>query len=548
MSKRKLQYRLFAASLTAIISLASVSVHAETSDAPLTQPADARVVDDGWFAPEARTNTKTPPAKITKAFTIPIEGPISPTTYDTIKRKIARCSNNTAELIIFEMDTPGGRSDAMSDIVRLIYEECEDIYTVAYINPKAYSAGAVISLACDEIVVSPTARIGDAMPIMIAGGKLVEIPEKERGKIESAARSELRVSAKRNGYNVALCEAMITITDRIWLIKNSATGELKMIEAAMIETAEWQNKVSGVPGATTQPAGGDDANWQYVRTLDDENELVTLTADEAMYVGIAAHTLADIGELSEHYKIVGRPVLLEDTWSENLVYFLTSPAVAGILLFVGALCIYVEINTPGLGIPGTIAVICFAILFGSRFLIGMAAWWEIGLFFLGLILISVEVFVIPGFGIAGISGILCCVIGLLAILVNNPPDSLPIPRTNLDWTMFTDGVAAMMIGFLLACAAGALIGRFLPKVPFASKLLLEAPVIEPISPASEQAPIHRIHAGDIGTVEGPCRPVGQVRFGMALMDAIAEGQFIEAGTKVRATRIEGNRVVIAPVV
>ncbi len=542
MSKRKLQYRLFAASLTAIISLASVAAYGQADDAPSTQPADARVVDDGWFAPEMRTNTKTLPDKITKAFTIPIEGPISPTTYDTVKRKIARCRNNKAELIVFDMDTPGGRSDAMSDIVRLIYEECEDIYTVAYVNPKAYSAGAVISLACDEIVVSPTARIGDAMPIMIAGGKLVEIPEKERGKIESAARSELRVSAKRNGYNLALCEAMITITHRIWLIKNPATGQLKMVEAD-----EWQSKVSGVPGATTQPAGGSDATWQYVRTLDDENELVTLTADEAMFTGIAAHTFDNISELSEHYKIVGHPTLLEDTWSENLVYFLTSPAIAGILLFVGALCIYVEINTPGLGVPGAIAVICFTILFGSRFLIGMAAWWEIGLFFLGLILISVEVFVIPGFGIAGISGILCCVIGLLAILVNNPPDSLPIPRTNLDWSMFNDGAMALMIGFLLACVAGSLVGRFLPKVPFASKLLLEAPVIEPISPANEQAPIHRIHAGDLGTVEGPCRPVGQVRFGMALMDAIAEGQFIEAGTKVRATRIEGNRVVIRPV-
>ncbi|MCK4275988.1 MAG: hypothetical protein KAX78_05710, partial [Phycisphaerae bacterium] len=176
-------------------------------------PQGARIRPDGWFAPLTQVKKPPLPEPIERAFVIPIEDAITGTMYEAIQRKIIRCRARGAQIIIFKMMTPGGSGAAMRKIVRLIIDELRDIYTVAYVAPEAFSAGAVISLACDEIVVSPTAVIGDAMPIMIGpGGQLVPIPDKERGKIESGIRSEIRVLAKRNGYNVELCEAMITIT------------------------------------------------------------------------------------------------------------------------------------------------------------------------------------------------------------------------------------------------------------------------------------------------------------------------------------------------
>ena len=143
--------------------------------------------------------------------------------------------------------------------------------------------------------------------------------------------------------------------------------------------------------------------------------------------------------LGEHYGLAGEPTVLADTWSERLVTFLTSPAVVAVLFFVGLLCVYVEMHHPGFGVAGTVAILCFAVLFGSRYLVGMAAWWEIALFVVGLVLLGVELFVTPGFGVAGIAGILCCVVALLAMFVPNDPRSLPIPATKLDWSILGRG-------------------------------------------------------------------------------------------------------------
>jgi membrane-bound serine protease (ClpP class) len=475
---------------------------------------------------------------------IPITEPITGKTHDAIRRKIAQAQVERSELIIFEMNTPGGASQAMDRIAQLIMD-VRDIRTVAWVNTDAFSAGAVISLACDEIVMAPTGTIGDAMPIMIGGGQIQEIPEKERGKIESAMRSEIRVLAEQNGYNQALCEAMITITMRIWLIRHEETGELRIVQAG-----DWQRRVRGAPGATANTATTprQDSPWVFVRELDGPDELVTLTAGEAEFVGLTQHIVADLNELRKLYNIAeGAIVTVEDNWSEQLVGFLTSPLVVSILVFVGMMAIYLEINTPGFGVAGGLAIACFAVLFGSRYLVGMAAWWEIALFVVGLILLALEVLVIPGFGIAGIAGIFCCVVGLFGILVNNPPDEIPWPQTNLDWSLFTDGLLALAIGFILAVAAMPIIGRYLPKTPLGHRLILSAPPAEPFNPASDRDAIHRVRIGDEGLVSSTCRPVGEVRIGDDLLDAVAEGVYIAAGTRVTVTRVEGNRVVITPV-
>ena len=520
-----------------------------SSPAVATQPAGApqgaRVTSEGWFAP-VEAQMPAPPLgdEVDVAFVIPIKGPITETTYRAVKRKVVRARAAGAQLVIFELNTPGGESGAMKDLLRLILDELRSVHTVAYVNPEAISAGAVISLACNEIAMSPTAIIGDAMPIMVgAGGQLVPIPKAERGKIESYFRGQVRTLAKQNGYNVELCEAMVTLTMEIWLIRNSRTQELRIVSAD-----DWRSKVAGEPTAepTTAPSAMAAAGngWQYVRTLDGPGELVTLTADEAVFAGIAAHTFPAMHDLQEHYNITVAPQRLADSWSERMVGFLTSPAVAGILMFVGVLCLYVEINSPGFGVPGTIAIIAFAILFGSRFLIDLAQWWEIAIFAVGLILLALEVFVIPGFGVAGVLGIVFMLVGLLATLIPNAPGTFPWPATDMDWSLLSDGTIALVIGFACAVIAAAVVAQYLPKIPIANRLFLRPAEHVEEPPVSESSPMQRIEVGAVGTVESMCRPAGTVRFGDDLLSASSEGQIIEPGTAVRVIRKEGNRLLV----
>ena len=516
---------------------------------PSTLPA-RRETKHGWFAPRVRGRAVPKlPAEVTKAFVIPIrdrETGITPTTYDSIKRKVTQCKGRGAQLVIFDMNTPGGRSDAMSDIVKLITDDLKDVYTVAYVRPEAISAGAIVSLACSEIVMTPDGTIGDAMPIMIVGGKLVPIPKLERGKIESYARSQIRHLAERNGHNRALCEAMITLAREVWLIRHPETREVRLVDP---DAKNWRAKIADAPGAKGDKDSGDKARWEFLDRIDREDELVTLTATEARDIAFVDHLIeapADdpFAGLREHYNIAGAPVVLEDTGLEALVSFLTSPAVTSVLLMAGIFCVYMEMNTPGFGVAGGLAIACFAVMFGSRYLIGLAQWWEIGLFALGLMLLAVEILVIPGFGVAGVAGIFCCIVGLLAMVVPNAPTEFPWPTSELDWSWFSNGLFAIGLGFVLGIIAASVAARFLPKIPVASRLVLAPAAAADDAPVTPGSPMMHIKVGDVGVVSGTCRPVGMVRFGDELFDAVADGTFIEEGARVRVLKREGNRLVV----
>jgi len=531
----------------AIVAAAAVAQGAKAAtSAPAGPPPGARVAPGGWFAPVTRTNTPPElPKEVARVFIIPIHTDISETSYKAIRRKVIRCRSEGAELVIFDMDTPGGRLDWMKKISQTIIDDLSDVYTVAYVNPEAISAGAIIAMACDEIVMSPTGTIGDAMPVRIGPQGYVAIPEKERGKIESYTRAYVRLIAKRNGYNVAMSEAMVTSTMELWVIRSRRTRELRLVEAA-----EWHGKVAGTPAAT-QPAGprprSDKTEWEYVRRFDGPDKPLTLDPLEARFAGLSKHIFATLGDLAGHYGVATAPTVLQDTWSEELVGLLTSMTVTSVLLMAGIFLIYTEVNTPGFGIAGTLAIVCFVVLFGSRYLIGLANWWEIALFVVGLVLIGVEVFVTPGFGVLGTGGVLCCIVSLLAVAIPNAPDKLPIPQVQMDWDLLANGLAALCLGFVGGIVACMLLAKYLPKIPVANRLILAAAESSHAPPAAAASPIHRIEAGAVGTVEGMCRPVGKVRFGDDLCDAMTEGATIEPGATVRVLRKEGNRLIVEEV-
>ncbi len=502
-------------------------------------PAGATLREDGWFAPRTPTiPIPQLPDEVTDAYVIPVRDPITNALADTIGRKVMLCKARGAELVIFDMDTPGGDSRPMKRICDMITEDLAGAYTVAFVNPDAYSAGAIISLACDEIIVTPSTKIGAATPILIDGqGGLVPIPEAERAKFEAPARAEIRLLAEQNGYPIPLCESMITMGIEVWLVRHEQTGELKLVDPA---GEGWRQKVANPPGDEPDPGAG----WRYLRTVDADDEVLVLTGKQAVQIGLANQSFSDLPGVFRHFGLAGEANRLTDTWSETLVRFLTHPVVAGLLFMLGILGAYTEIRSPGFGVPGFVAIVCFALVFGSRYLSGMAEWWEMAVLAIGLVLLILEVAVIPGFGIAGVAGLICILVGLLAIILPNTPGKLPIPRTDLDWEFFTDGLFSLMMGLVLAVIGVAVLSKYLPKIPIANKLILAAAGPYEQTTATEAAPVHGVVAGDIGVVEGMCRPIGKVRFGEALVDAVTEGDSVEPGRRVRVLHRDGNRVVV----
>jgi membrane-bound serine protease (ClpP class) len=211
--------------------------------------------------------------------------------------------------------------------------------------------------------------------------------------------------------------------------------------------------------------------------------------------------------------------------------------------------VYIELNTPGLGLPGLLAVTCIIIIIGSKYLVGMANWVEVAIFAIGIILLAVEVFVIPGFGITGFLGIIFIFAGLFGMLIRNPPGEVPWPKTDFAWDLFLDGLGGLSIGFVGFLCLAYLFARYLPKMYFLRGLMLQPAAAGEQLPPSITTTAPRstgidINVGDIGEVVSPLRPAGQARFAQATVDVVTVGEFLENGTKVRIMEIHGNRIVV----
>jgi membrane-bound serine protease (ClpP class) len=518
---------------------------AATAAQPATNPATtrpgARGTDEGWFAPPVRTSPlPVLPDKVTSAFVIPVREEISEKTYYAIKRKLVRCLASGAQLIVLDMDTPGGGLFDGLNIARTLRTDAKDTRVVCYVRPETISAGTMIALACDQIVMTPVGKMGDCGVVYLLGRPSGLPPD----KIETYVRAEFRQSAEMHGYSDALAQKMVDPNKEAWLIRDKKTRELQYVLAD-----EYSGRVSIAPGLSKVPSNPD-ADWDLLRIVVPAGNLLTLTTPEAVNYGFCAAVVDSprkdpLAGLAEHYNVSGGFEVLEDTFSEELLELFTGMAMTSLLLAGGIVFGYIEFHTPGFGLFGSLSVICLALLLGSRFLTGMAQWWEITLFVLGLVLLGVEVFITPGFGVTGTLGIIFCLVGLLAILVPNAPNKLPWPSSDLDWSVFKRGAAAMAIGLLAAAAAMMMLAKYLPKVPVANWLILKPAAASPAA-MSEAAlePVRSIAVGQIGVVAGICRPAGQVRFGEAIVDAVTEGEYIPAGTKVRVIRNESNRVVV----
>lgn len=494
-----------------------------------------------WFsANPARADEPAQSAAVSRdsrAAIIPIRGAIDPALFYSIKRRTGIALEEGAEYLIYQISTYGGRVDSADDIAKyLIQDVASRGHTVAYIATEAISAGALISVSCKDVIMQENTTIGDAAPITM-GGKLEGV---EREKAESFVRAAFQRAAEANGYPELLLKAMVTVQIEVHRMRNLQTGEYEFFERGNLPTDANQYDVKGV-----QKINGDD-------------ELLTLTASQAHEYGIARAVVDDVNEAlaflaaRDGVQFPGLPIVLEPSWSEHMVSWLSSPAVMGVLVMLAMLGVYIEFSTPGFGLPGIVAVICFAMIVGSKFLVGMANWVEIAILFVGIVLLVIELFVLPGFGVAGILGIVLILVGLFGMLIRNAPDEFPWPRTPADWHSLSTGALSLMLGFIGFVVLAWILSRYLPRMAFMSGLIL-APAV-PGRGAGSQVSMtappenagRQLHVKDVGETVTRLRPAGKARFGEAIVDVVAEGEFLDKGMKVTIIAVQGSRVVVRP--
>jgi membrane-bound serine protease (ClpP class) len=506
-------------------------------------------------------------------YVLPITGEINDLTFRFLERGVEAAREVGAQTVVFDVDTPGGLVSSAIDISTLI-KSMADIHTVAWVNPEAISAGSLISLAANEIVINKRSKIGDCAAIMVGPQGMQSLGETERAKIDSYILAEFRDSAKANNYPIALCETMVTLGPAVYRIRNTETDEQLFvyedqlsqyaIDPADIKRFNIQSRSGKKPDTDEEKDspidGGEEASveqadqpipvsWTIDKLVLKERSLLTMLTDEAVEYGFATAVVETEDELLAHLKLPDAELLRQQpNWSEDLVAWLTSPFVRGILSIILLMALYSEMQAPGLGLAGGVALLAAAILFGAPYLTGLAEAWEIIIVVVGLALLAVEIFFIPGFGVAGISGLLLMFFGLLLTFVPEDPDPGFMPTLPQTWDAVTEGLLTIIISALGATIGMMILARFFGSIPLFRKLILEGQTREMAAGVSAGVGTGLdavgVKVGDVGHTLSDLRPMGRAEFGSAVYDVTTSGGWISSGSRVRVAEVTGSRIVV----
>ena len=461
---------------------------------------------------------------------VDFEGPIGPVPAAYVERQMEAARETGADCLVLRIDSPGGTVHHSMKIADELLDLEDEIHVVAWIPQSAYSGAAMVAMACDEIVMGRSAHFGDAQPGTInAEGGWKEAGE----KLESPLRAKFRAYAQRNGYPVALAEAMVSARLEVLKVEDPA-GNVYYLESEDFRTME--------PEATAFPGVLRRDLRQIGPPVVGKDELLTLTATEARDTGFLKRRFADDrafpkdeDELLEALKAEGAVVdFVKLSFSEVASRILLQ--LAGILSALVAFSLLVLIwQGPGLMtfVGGISLVLVILINVTADQLHG----FPIFLLAVGVLLLAAEVFVIPGFGIAGLLGIAAMGTGFLFLAAGATLGDM-------------SGLEEISVGFGLQFVATILVGmtavftvsRFLPTVGPARKMVLAAPDAPTVNAAEIAPAVAR--TGARGRAASALRPAGSVEIDGQLVDVVSDGSWVRQGAAVEVVSVEGNRVTV----
>lgn len=461
-----------------------------------------------------------------KVRLIKVDGIIDRLQESFLLRQIDRAVAEDSQVIVFEIDSPGGLLVASITLANAIADlETRKIRTIAYVPEQAISGAAIISLGCDEIYMRPGAKIGDAGPIEMRPGQPFErAPE----KILSPLKVALHDLAEKKHRPVAICEAMADRSMKVYQVTHRDSGQVWYMNELEIHAAngEW------IQGGQLRETNGE--------------LLLTANGSRANELKIAESPVNDLDDLKSRIGVAPglKLVPVAKTWVDRLVFTLNHPGMVMLMIVMGVALLYLELHFMT-GILGILSVLCFALFFWSNFMGGTAGWLEVVLFIIGLGCLGLEIFVIPGFGVFGVSGILL----VLASLVMAGHSWTYDLTTNVEELTWQTGQVLLSLGIVFAL--GATVARFLPNVPGFDSMILGPPGTAADEPRLRLQTVPTLESvgngiapGESGTALTMLRPAGKARIGERVIDVISEGPFISANVPLEVVAVNGNRVVV----
>jgi len=453
-----------------------------------------------------------------KVYIIPVSGTVEPGMAAYIKRALEEIKNETEAVFVFKMDTFGGRVDAALDIVDTISNVPKG-KTIAFVEKRAISAGALIALSSNLLFMKENTIIGDCAPII----NTQEGQKMAGEKVQTVLRAKFRALAKKNNYPVVLAESMVTVDMEVYQVVMD--GEKSFMRKKVYDdfTEDEKKTISAK------------------KTIVAKGELLTMDDEEAFDFGFSQKSVKDIDEALLLLGYESTDIItIEESWSEGLVRFL-HPFLP-ILMLIGIGAIYTEIKAPGFGIPGIIGITCLGLVFFSQYLVGLADYTELLILIIGVLLLGVEVFVLPGFGVAGITGLLFIAAGLVLSF-----QGFVMPDPSLPWegALLMKNLAQVLGSFMFAFLISIAIIRFV--LPQLSKII-KGPYLDVTLSHShvDATTALAVKPGDAGIAHTFLRPSGKVMINNQKIDAITQGEFIDRGTPVMIDKIEPNRVIVKP--
>ncbi|MCY3553167.1 MAG: hypothetical protein OXH39_22125 [Candidatus Poribacteria bacterium] len=440
-----------------------------------------------------------------------------------------------ADAIVFDVDTPGGRVDSAVNIIRAIQDT--QIPTIAFVNRQAISAGAMISIACNQIVMTSGGTIGDSAPVNIQGDEVGE-------KAVSYIQGTIRATAERENRNPDIAEAMVD--KELVLVKLTDGQIIKLLpeEYAAREEEGEEMEILCAQGKlltlSTQQAlnyGFADAQAETLTELLTQYEIVEVAGTKLPLTedGIARWQRELGASEVNRLKILdsAQTVEVEATLADKIVFFLTNPLISTLLLSLGTLGIFIEIRTPGFGVPGFLGLLCIGLFFGGHMLTRIGAEWAFLLFILGLGLIALEVFVIPGFGIAGFLGI-TLMLGSVFFVFDKAYEF----RTAVMW---------LSISIILTAGMTILAAFYLPETRLFQRLALSTVMDTEMGYHSSSPEDFQGYLGQSGVALTPLRPSGTARIADKRVDVVTVGDFIPQDSNVKVVEVEGSKVFVEAV-
>lgn len=411
-----------------------------------------------------------------KVLVMEIKDVIDPRMQRYVDLALAEAERSETDIVIIEMDTYGGVLTDAKEIVDRIMHFKKPVWV--FINSDAASAGALISIACDSIYMAPGATIGAAT---VVDGEGQKAPD----KYQSYMRSIMRATAEENGRDPQIAEGMV---DEDIVIKG----------------------------------------------IKEAGQIITFSTTEALQHGFCEARVESIEEILKRNNVENYTIQkFELGFTEKIISLVLNPFISSILILIIIAGIYFEMQTPGLGFAGLAALVALILYLVPYYLNGLAANWEIIAFFVGLALIAVEIFVLPGFGVAGIAGITLTVGSLFLIMVNN--DAFDFEFVSMNDLLYA--LAAALGGTLGGMILLLVGGSKLPDTRFFKHIALTDTQNRSEGYVSFQ--VAESLLGRRGTAETVLRPSGKVIIDGKMYDAYTRGDYIQKGETVEVISEEG---------